>query len=592
MSEPTRVFDLLEYYVTNFGEKPDMYASKVNGQWKTWSMTTSIELMHNVASGLINEGVKRGDRVGIISANRPEWNISDFGIQLSGAVSVPVYPNLTEADLGFVIKDAGVVAFFVEHAELADKVERAAKAGGCEVKIYTFNEITTHEWWMTLAKNGKDRPRIAEIDAVKKETTPETLLTLLYTSGTTGTPKGVMLTHNNLVSNFTILCDLPPVDKTCRALSFLPLNHIYERMLSYLYLYRGPSIYYAESLDKVGDNIRELRPEMFTCVPRLVEKVFDRIMIKGEELKGFKRKMFFWAVELGEQYDVRASHRSWWYNLKLSIASKLIFSKWREALGGNVRCMVSGGAALNVRLARIFWAAGIPVLEGYGLTETSPVIAVNTLEPDGTRFGTVGRVIRNNKVQIAADGEILVKGPNVMKGYWNRPDATAEAIDSEGWFHTGDIGEFVEEKYLKITDRKKEIFKTSGGKYIAPQRIENLLGASRFIEQSMVIGESQKFAAAIVVPAFSFVKEWAARKGVKIGTSNEEIASNNEVYARIMQEVEAINKGLAQFETIKNVIVAAKPFSVDSGELTPKLSLKRKVIMKNYEARINALYAE
>ena len=592
MSEPKRVFDLLDYYATNFGEKPDMYASKVNGKWKTWSMTTSIELMHNVASGLINEGVKRGDRVGIISANRPEWNISDFGIQLAGAVSVPVYPNLTEADLGFVIKDAGVVAFFVEHAELADKVARAAKAGSCEVKIYTFNEITTHEWWMTLAKKGKDQPQTAEIDAVKRETTPDTLLTLLYTSGTTGTPKGVMLTHNNLVSNFTILCDLPPVDKTCRALSFLPLNHIYERMLSYLYLYRGPSIYYAESLEKVGDNIRELKPEMFTCVPRLVEKVFDRIMIKGEELKGIKRKLFYWAVELGEQYDVRASHRSWWYNFKLSIASKLIFSKWREALGGNVRCMVSGGAALNVRLARIFWAAGIPVLEGYGLTETSPVIAVNTLEPDGTRFGTVGRVIRNNKVQIAADGEILVKGPNVMKGYWNRPDATAEAIDSEGWFHTGDIGEFVEEKYLKITDRKKEIFKTSGGKYIAPQRIENLLGASRFIEQSMVIGESQKFAAAIVVPAFSFVKEWAARKGVKIGTSNEEIASNNEVHARIMQEVEAINKGLAQFETIKNVIVAAKPFSVDSGELTPKLSLKRKVIMKNYEARINALYAE
>ncbi|HTF06220.1 MAG TPA: long-chain fatty acid--CoA ligase [Bacteroidia bacterium] len=590
MSEPTRVFDLLDFYPAQFGDKPDMYAGKVNGVWKTWSASTAITAMHDVAAGLIQSGVKRGDRVGIMAANRPEWNIIDFGVQLSGAVLVPVYPNLSEGDLAFVIKDAGLVAFFTDTSTLGEKVSKAAASVACKVQVYTIEENTGFPSWTTVVADGKKNPHTGEIDAVKRETTPDTLLTLLYTSGTTGTPKGVMLTHNNLVSNFTILCDLPPVDHTHRALSFLPLNHIYERMLSYLYLYRGPSIYYAESLEKVAENIRELKPEMFTCVPRLIEKVYDRIITKGEELKGVKRWLFFWAVELGEQYDID-SRRSWWYNFRLSIVSKLIFSKWREALGGNVRCMVSGGAALNVRLCKIFWAAGMPVLEGYGLTETSPVIAVNTLERDGIRFGTVGAVIRNNTVKIAEDGEILVKGPNVMKGYWNRPDATAEVIDSEGWFHTGDIGEFIEGRYLKITDRKKEIFKTSGGKYIAPQRIENFLNASRFIEQSMIIGEGEKFAAAIVVPAFSFVREWAAHKKIDIGTSNEEIAANKDVRDRIMKEVEIANKNLAQYEQIKKIMLIPRVFSVDSGELTPKLSLKRKVVMKNYEAQIAALFA-
>jgi long-chain acyl-CoA synthetase len=541
---------------------------------------------------MIANGVKRGDRVALISSNRPEWNITDFAAQLCGAVLVPVYPNLSETDLAFIIKDAGLVAFVTEGKVLCDKVRVAAQTSGMNVKIVAIDKTDGYDWLNDWCATGKADPRTSEIDAVKSETTPETLLTLLYTSGTTGTPKGVMLTHRNLVSNFTILCDLPPVDHTCRVLSFLPLNHIYERMLSYLYLYRGPSIYYAENLEKVGDNIRELQPHMFTCVPRLVEKVYDRIIAKGEQLTGIKRKLFFWAVELGEQYDIRPDHRSAWYNFKLLIASKIIFSKWREALGGNVRAMVSGGAALNERLARIFWAADIPILEGYGLTETSPVIAVNTLEPDSVRFGTVGKVIRNNEVKIAEDGEILVKGPNVMKGYWNRQDATDEVIDADGWFHTGDIGIFVENRFLKITDRKKEIFKTSGGKYIAPQRIENMLNASRFIEQSMVIGEGQKFASAIVVPAFQFVRDWAARQNIKLGESNAEIAANKEVFARIMQEVEKMNKDLAQYETIKTVSVVAQPFAVDTGELTPKLSLKRKVILKKYEAEFNRIYQE
>jgi len=592
MTEPTRVFDLLDLYPKNFGHKADMYGYKVSGNWKKWSSQETIEQMYQLAAGMLDNGVKRGDRVGLISANRPEWNIADFGAQLCGAVLVPVYPNLSESDLAFVIKDAGLVAFIAENKVLCDKVNTAITASGSTVKIVSIDKTEGYESLAQWIDKGKANAHTQEIEAVKKETTPDTLLTLLYTSGTTGTPKGVMLTHGNLVSNFTILCDLPPVDHTSRVLSFLPLNHIYERMLSYLYLYRGPSIYYAESIEKVGDNIRETNPHMFSCVPRLVEKVYDRIIAKGEQLTGMKRKLFFWAVELGEQYDIRPENRSAWYNFKLSIASKLIFSKWREALGGNVRAMVSGGAALNERLARIFYAAGIPILEGYGLTETSPVIAVNTLEPDSVRFGTVGKVIRNNEVKIAEDGEILVKGPNVMKGYWNRQDATDEVLDKDGWFHTGDIGTFIENRFLKITDRKKEIFKTSGGKYIAPQRIENLLNASRFIEQSMVVGDGQKFAAAIVVPAFAFIRDWAARKNIKIGESNAEIAANKDVFARIMEEVEHINKELAQYETIKTVAVAADAFTVDTGELTPKLSLKRKVILKKYENQVNRIYQE
>lgn len=589
MATITRCFDLLDFYRTSFGNKPDMYGAKVDGKWKTWSTDECIATMNNLSSGLINLGVKKGDRVGIMAANRPEWNFTDFAIQLCGAVSVPVYPNLSEQDLAFVIKDAGLVAFFTDTKSLADKVALGAKQAGVSIHIFTFDSGDGYKQMSTLVEDGKKNPQTSVIEDVKKNTDPDTLLTLLYTSGTTGTPKGVMLTHDNLVSNFTVLCDLPPVDHTCKALSFLPLNHIYERMLSYLYLFRGPSIYYAESIEKVGDNIREIQPHMFSCVPRLVEKVFDRIMAKGEELTGIKRKLFFWAVELGEQYDI-PSKRSGWYNFKLKIASALIFKKWREALGGNTRCMVSGGAALNVRLARIFWAAGIPVLEGYGLTETSPVIAVNTLEPGNMYFGTVGPVVRNGTVKFGPDGEILFKGPNLMKGYWNRPDATAEVMDPDGFFHTGDIGELIDGKYLKITDRKKEIFKTSQGKYIAPQRIENMLCQSRFVEQAMIVGEGEKYAAAIIVPAFAFVKEWASRKNINVGTTNAEIAANPQVKARILEDVAVSNKDLAPYEQIKKIVLIDRVFSVDSGELTPKMSLKRKVITTNYVSQIAGLF--
>ncbi|HET6993140.1 MAG TPA: AMP-binding protein, partial [Bacteroidia bacterium] len=435
--EPTRVFDLLDYYLEKFGNKPDAFVGKVNGQWKKWDFETFIRYSHEIAAGLIGEGIQRGDRVAILVNNRPEWNMIDFGAQLCGAILVPVYPTISESDLNFILKDSESKVVFVSSKDIFTKTVSACKDLAIIPKIFAVDEVPGAVSWKEIIDKGHANKQIDAIASIKRETQPDEVFTILYTSGTTGTPKGVMLTHRNLVSNFLDLCDLPPVDQRHRALSFLPLNHVYERMISFLYMYRGPSIYYAESIDTIGDNIRELQPHIFSCVPSLLQKVYNRITSKGAELTGFKRKLFFWSIELGEKYDIGPNAPGLFYKIKLAIASKLVFSKWREALGGNVRCMISGGAALDQRLARIFWAAGIPVLEGYGLTETSPVIAVNNFNPNSIRFGTVGPVIKDVQVKFADDGEILVKGPNVMKGYFKRPDATAEVLDSDGWFHTG-----------------------------------------------------------------------------------------------------------------------------------------------------------
>jgi long-chain acyl-CoA synthetase len=426
------------------------------------------------------------------------------------------------------------------------------------------------------------------VEELRKGILPEEMATILYTSGTTGNPKGVMLSHHNLVSNFIAVRHLPPVQPGDVALSFLPLNHIYERMLTYLYMYLQLSIRYAESIETIGDNIREVKPHVFSAVPRLLEKVYDKIVAKGAELTGIKKKLFFWALELGLAYDPNKSGGVL-YNFQLSVANKIIFSKWREALGGRVNAIVSGGAALQPRLARVFWAARIRVLEGYGCTETSPVIAVNNLEPNGMRIGTVGPVIEGVQVKIAEDGEILCKGPNVMLGYYKHPDLTAEVLDSEGWYHTGDIGILEENRFLKITDRKKEIFKTSGGKYIAPQAIENKLKESRFIEQAMVVGENEKYAAALIVPAFQFIRDWAEKKGLPLRT-NDEIAESADVKNRIMEEVEEINKNLGNYETIKKIELLPREFSIEGGEMTPKLSLKRKMITFNFKEQVERLF--
>ncbi|HLG03990.1 MAG TPA: long-chain fatty acid--CoA ligase [Bacteroidia bacterium] len=585
----TRVFDLIQHYRDKFGDKPVAFSGKESGKWRDWSFSEFERLAYALASGLIRLGLRRGDRVAIVSNNRPEWNIVDFGVQLAGGILVPIYPTISENDLRFILADSETRFIFLSSQVLYDKTTTVTKETLTKPLVYTFDKTTALSWREVIAE-GEANPDNAEIEKIKRETKPDEICTILYTSGTTGTPKGVMLTHGNLVSNFSGLCDLPPVDETSKVLSFLPLNHIYERIIVYVYLFRGPSVYYAESLETIGDNIREVKPHMFTCVPHLIQKVYNRITSKGAELTGVKHKLFFWAVRLGEQFEVTGN--SWWYNLKLKIASKLIFSKWREALGGNVRAMVSGGAALEPRLARIFWAAGMPILEGYGLTETSPVIAVNTFEPGGMRFGTVGKVVKDVQVKFAEDGEILVKGPNVMQGYYKRPDLTAEVIDKDGWFHTGDIGTMVDGSYLKITDRKKEIFKTSGGKYIAPQLLENLLKTSRFVEQSMIIGENQKYAAALIVPSFAFLKEWAKRKGVNVGETNEQIITNPEVLKRIFEAVEKINAQLAQYERIKRIILLPKEWTTAGGELTPKLSIKRKIILEQNKGAIEKLYGE
>lgn len=588
----TRVFDLLEFYPAQFGNKPDTFVAKEKGEWKKWSFNTFSEHAYLIAAGLIESGIKRGDRIAILSNNRPEWNIIDFGAQLCGAILVPIYPTIAEADLNFILSDSEAKIIFVSGKDIFGKTNSACAGLASVPAIFSFDEFDEARSWQELLGKGKANPHTSDIEAVKREIVPDDVFTILYTSGTTGTPKGVMLTHKNLVSNFTTLCDLPPVDHRHRALSFLPLNHVYERMISFLYMFRGPSIYYAESLDTIGDNIRELQPEIFSCVPSLLQKVYNRITAKGAELTGFKRKLFFWSISVAEKYDVGPNAPGFFYKIQLAIASRLVFSKWREALGGKVRAMISGGAALDQRLARIFWAAGIPVLEGYGLTETSPVIAVNNFEPNSLRFGTVGPVIRDVQVKFAEDGEILVKGPNVMKGYYKRPDATAEVIDKDGWFHTGDIGTLVENRFLKITDRKKEIFKTSGGKYIAPQHLENLLKNSRFIDQSMTIGDNRKYPTALIVPVYSFLREWAERKGIKIGATNEDLVTNPAIIKRVHEAVEKLNANLAQYEKIKKITLLAKPWTIESGELTPKLSLKRKVILKNNEELIEKMYAE
>lgn len=583
-----RLFDIIYQWHSKF-PKADALNKKENGKWISFSTKDFIDHSENLAHGLLALGVQRGDKIALLSNNCPEWNFTDMAVQMSGCILIPVYPTVSENDLEFILKDAEVKYVFVSAEDIYNKVKAVSSRVASVKEIYTFNGVKGAKNYSEVLELGKKNRDENQLKAIKDSIRDSDLATILYTSGTTGTPKGVMLSHNNIFSNVYAVRNLPPVDNNCKALSFLPLNHIYERMLVSLYMYLGVSIYYAESLETIGDNLREIKPQVFSCVPRLLEKVYDRIVSKGNELTGIKRKLFFWALRLGEQYEL--SGKGWWYNIQLKLANKIIFSKWREALGGNVRAAVSGGAALNPRLARIFSAAQIPVLEGYGLTETSPVIAVNTLEPGGRKFGTVGPVIEGVTVKIAEDGEILCKGPNVMLGYYKRPDATAEVIDKDGWFHTGDIGVIEEGKYLKITDRKKEIFKTSGGKYIAPQMIENKIKECPLVEQVMVIGENQKFASALIVPSFIKLKDKYAKEG-KSYPANEEIIKSAELKKAIQDHIETMNKSLAQYESIKKFELLPKEWSIDGGEMTPKLSLKRKVILERNKDLVAKIYHE
>ena len=585
MAEITRVFDLLNLSLEKFN-KEDIVASKKNGEWVKYSTQEFVNEANHVSRGLISKGIKKDDKVAIMSPNRPEWNICDFGIMQIGATQVPMYPTLAENDIKFIAKDADIKLVFVSDKVLYDKLNKVRSRDNANFEIFSFDIIEGVPNWNELVRLGEQNSGI-DLEEYRKQIRPDDLLTLIYTSGTTGTPKGVMLTHNNLVTNVVESSKLYP-EGFSKAISFLPLSHVFERMVIYMYFYLGISIYYAQSMDTIAADIADVKPHGFTTVPRLLEKVYDRIVEKGSQLTGIKRKLFFWALNLGLNYEMDGKN-GFWYEFQLKIANKLVFIKWREALGGNIKAIVSGGAALQPRLARVFWAAGMPVLEGYGLTETSPVINVNGLRKGEAKFTTVGRTIKDVEVKIAEDGEILCKGPNVMKGYYNRPDLSAEVIDKDGFFHTGDIGEIVDGQYLRITDRKKEIFKTAGGKYIAPQVLENRFKESIFIEQVMVIGENERFAAALVLPTFATLQKWCEKKDIPY-TNNQEMIKDQRVIDKIWSEIEKYNADFGNWEKVKKIELLPLEWSIDGGELTPKLSLRRKAILEKYKTQVEQLY--
>lgn len=562
-------------------------SGKENGKWVSYSTEQFIAEANAISLGLLALGIQPGDKVATIANNRPEWNFTDIGILQIGAIHVPIYPTITDEDYTYILNHAEVKIIFISSQELFDRISKIAANITAVEHIFTYNQVNGAKHWSELKKAGESVDN-QKIKALGDQVKSEDLATIIYTSGTTGFPKGVMLSHKNVVSNIAASAPRVPCDPGDRSLSFLPLCHIYERMLTYLMMYRSISIYYAESLETIGDNMREIKPHIFSAVPRLLEKVYDKIVSKGHELKGIKKSLFFWALNLGLRYEFKGAN-GWWYETQLKLANKIIFVKWREALGGNVKAIASGAAALQPRLARVFWSAQIPVLEGYGLTETSPVISVNYMKTMQVEFGSVGPVIDDVEVKIAADGEILCKGPNVMMGYYKRPELTDEVIDKDGWFHTGDIGMFSAQGNLKITDRKKEIFKTSGGKYIAPQVMENKFKESLLIEQLMVCGESKNYPTALITPAWDNLKFWCESHEITY-TTPAEMVKHPKVLEKFQHEVDHYNQGFGQWEKIKRFAILPVSWAVDSGELTAKMSLKRKYILDKFRAEYEALY--
>jgi long-chain acyl-CoA synthetase len=572
-----------------------MLAGKESGEWKKFGTREVADTVNKLSAGLLAMGigpkdmtVEGRDKVAILCKNRPEWLILDLAVQQIGALLTPVYPTINVNELEFVLNDAQVKCVFVNDEDSFHKVVSIRDRVPSLKEIFTFDHVANARHWKEVINLSTPELQ-AQIKPISDKIKYEDVATIIYTSGTTGTPKGVMLSHRNILSNVMDCMPCFPPGSNMKSLSFLPLNHIFERMVSYLYLFNGTSIYYAESLDTIADNLKEVKPEMFTTVPRLLEKVYDRIMQKGKELTGIKKKLFFWAHGLAEKYEIN-KNQGIWYNMQLALANKLIFSKWREGLGNNIRCIVTGGAACQVRLIRIFTAGRIIIMEGYGLTETSPVISVNRYDEKDRMFGSVGPLIANVEVKIAEDGEILCKGPNVMVGYYKRPDLTAEVI-TDDWFHTGDIGMIVENRFLKITDRKKELFKTSGGKYVAPLPVENKLKESPYIEQVMIVGPERKFVGALIIPSFPNLRTWARQNGVAMDGSNEELIRNPKVIELYKDLVESFNKYFNHVEQIKRFELLPNEWSIDTGEMTPKLSMKRKVITEKYRDAIERIYA-
>jgi long-chain acyl-CoA synthetase len=592
MGKATRLFDCMDAQAKE--PRTDLLNAKVDGAWKSYSTSEVHYMIHQLSQALLDMGISAGDgttegrdKIGLISTGRPEWMIVDLAVQLTGAILVPLYPNTSNKEIEQILVEAEVKYVFVGTNELCDKVKQASVNIPLLKGIFTFDQIEDCTHWTTLLNPLKEgyQQRSNEISS---KITEEDVATIIYTSGTTGRPKGVVLTHKNILSNSmasgNLLTQIPIIER--RVLSFLPLNHIFEKMCTYTFLFYNYSIYYAESMDTIGANMKEVKPSIFTAVPRLLEKVFEKIMVEGQKLTGFKRKIFFWSIKLAEEFEIDGT--SPWYKIKLAIADKLVYSKWRNAIGGNVKAIVLGSSACPVRLEKIFTAANIVILEGYGLTETSPVISVNHYNKSGRRFGTVGPLLADVQVKIAEDGEILCKGPNVMVGYYKNPELTAEVMEG-GWFHTGDIGEFDKDSFLKITDRKKEIFKTSGGKYVAPTPIENKMKESSFIEQMMVVGAGMKFTAALIIPSYIHLQPWCKQNDIPF-TSHEELLKDARVIGLYQSIINTYNPEFNHVEQVKKISLLPAEWSIDSGELTPTGKMKRKVITEKYKAEIDKMY--
>ena len=587
--EVTRLFDLLENGKKVYSANPAL-GCKQNGQWITYGISEFIDYANNLSYGFLAMGLNKGDKVITVTNNRPEWNFVDMGLNQAGMVHVPVYPTISREEYEFILKHSDARLVFVSDKQLYELIKPLADKIPEIIGVFTFNDIPGAPGWMEVVNRGKENSTavLEKLAAIKPTIQPDDLASMIYTSGTTGMPKGVMLSHKNFLSNAQALLPLFELGPGDKSLSFLPLSHVYERLVNYYYLSKGVTIYYAENLGTIGDNLKELSPTIFVSVPRVLEKTYDKIIAKGKDLKGIKKQLFFWAVNLANRY--KEENNGFFYMLKLKLARKLIFSKWKEALGGKLRFIISGGAALQSRLARTFWGAGIPIFEGYGLTETSPVIAVNhEVEPGNLMFGSVGPIVKNIEVKIAEDGEILMKGPSLMLGYYKAPDLTAEVIDGEGWFHTGDIGKIEKGKILVITDRKKEMFKMSSGKYIAPQVIENKLKESLFIEQAMVVGENEKFVSAMISPNFSFVHNWCSRHEINF-ENNSELIQIPEVIARFQKEINSINSLLGEHEKIKRFRLVPDQWSPQTGELSPTLKLRRRILYQNYDSILVDIY--
>jgi len=587
MQEITRLFDFPYHQLEKYNLDAAL-VTKYNGKWIKTSTQEYIDKANTISRGLLRLGVQPNDKIAVISTNnRTEWNIMDIGILQTGAQNVPIYPTISKEDYHYILNHSEATYCFVSDISITEKLN-LIKANTKLKAIYTFEDIANEKSWKEVLELGADISNQNEVEARKKAIKTNDLATLIYTSGTTGKPKGVMLTHQNIVSDvLNSEKNVPFEYGKSKALSFLPVCHVFERMILYLYQFCGVEIYFAESIEKMSDNLKEVQPNVMTAVPRLYEKVFDKIVAKGAELTGIKKALFFWAVNLGLKYEPYGAN-GWWYETQLKIARKLIFSKWKEGLGGKLDLMVSGSAALQPRLTRVFAAAGLPIMEGYGLTETSPVISVNDMRDGGFKVGTVGKAIDNVEVKIAKDGEILVKGPNVMKGYFKDPEKTAEVI-KDGYFYTGDIGEIDSDGFLKITDRKKEMFKTSGGKYVAPALLENKFKQSRFIEQIMVIGEGEKMPAALIQINYEFVEEWAKRHKYALKTK-EELTSNPKLLERIQEEIDEVNKCFGHWEQIKKFEITPDAWTIEGGHLTPTMKMKRKVIKEIYKDLIEKIY--